>query len=497
MKKLIALIVSLCMLAGMLPVMAETAAETPAEKEQVDMNRLIDEILSDIQNAVIRVDMEDLKANSDTTAAPSDGSVFAIMKSVLNGIGEAVAKEGKEDEDLTKLLALLNDPETAKNATEEELDVLSSLVILGIMAAADEEAEKAEEADNAGLIAAANSMLDAIYDASQANETLTAAVQATGSRLFEMLADNNKRFQEYVEKNGALDKASLEVDEKAYADFEAEIQKLEEYLKGIEGPKQSALDLVSLIHAVMDDIHESIDGHSHDDMAEVDHYALVGEMLSDLGEAINNTELDEIKKNAGDEFDTTGSVYAVFEKIIENMLADEAAKEAESEENLNQVLEMLSRLDQADVTEEEAEAVFALVFLGLAASEEEAQQIDPEVDFLRSSHILKATYDTMLENEKIKAALEAVDSRLPEMLERTGERMKNYLEENKTLHVVEDMNEAPFVAFEAEFAKLRDYIAGAEDGKTGKELALLDLLHEYVDDIHQAIDGHTHEDVAK
>jgi hypothetical protein len=26
---------------------------------------------------------------------------------------------------------------------------------------------------------------------------------------------------------------------------------------------------------------------------------------------------------------------------------------------------------------------------------------------------------------------------------------------------------------------------------------LLDLLHEFVDDIHEAVDGHTHEDVEK
>jgi len=38
-----------------------------------------------------------------------------------------------------------------------------------------------------------------------------------------------------------------------------------------------------------------------------------------------------------------------------------------------------------------------------------------------------------------------------------------------------------------------------EDGTVGKARApgVPDLLHEYVDDIHEAIDGHTHEDTAK
>ena len=102
-----------------------------------------------------------------------------------------------------------------------------------------------------------------------------------------------------------------------------------------------------------------------------------------------------------------------------------------------------------------------------------------------------------MENETIKAAIEATGSRLPEMLVNSGERMKKYLEENKTLHKVEDVDEAPFVAFEAEFTKLHDYIAGLEGEHHERALGLLDLLHEFVDDIHEAVDGHTHEDVEK
>ena len=315
-----------------------------------------------------------------------------------------------------------------------------------------------------------------------------------------MLEANNKQIKEYVEKNGTMDVLMIEIeaDEKSYAEFEAEIKKLEDYLKGTEGQKQSALDLLSLLHAVMDDVHEAIDGHSHDAAKEVDPYALVGEMLSDLMEAISKVNLDEIRTKAGDNFDTTGSVYAVLEKVVNNIMADEAIKEKETNEKMAVILETIGELAQLDVTEEEAEAVFA----SFAASEEElkgAKEVDPEVNFLRSSHILKAVYDTMMENEVVTAALEATDSRLPEMLQNTGEKLQNYVKNNGTLHEVKDVDEAPFIAFEAEFAKLRDHIAGLEDGTVGKAKALgvLDLLHEYVDDIHQAIDGHAHEEAAK
>ena len=497
MKKLIALIVSLCMLVSMLPAMAETAAEAPAETEKVDMNRLISQLLADIQNAVVRVDLEDMRANSTATAGSSDGSVFAVLKKALTGAAEALAKEGKENEDLNKLLALINDPETAKKTEEKEFQILSALAVQGLKAEA-EEAAAVVAADTAMTISVANSLLKTVLEACKANEALTAAVKATDSKLFEMLEESNKQIKEYVEKNGALTVVTIEVDEKSYDEFEDEIKKLEDYLKGTEGQKQSALDLLSLLHAVMDDVHEAIDGHSHDAAKEVDHYALVGEMLSDLMEAISKVNLDEIRTKAGDNFDTTGSVYAVLEKVVNNIMADEAIKEKEANEKMAVILETIGELAQLDVTEEEAEAVFA----SFAASEEElkgAKEVDPEVNFLRSSHILKAVYDTMMENEVVTAALEATDSRLPEMLQNTGEKLQNYVKNNGTLHEVKDVDEAPFIAFEAEFAKLRDHIAGLEDGTVGKAKALgvLDLLHEYVDDIHQAIDGHAHEEAAK
>ena len=497
MKKLIALIVSLCMLVSMLPAMAETAAEAPAETEKVDMNRLISQLLADIQNAVVRVDLEDMRANSTATAGSSDGSVFAVLKKALTGAAEALAKEGKENEDLNKLLALINDPETAKKTEEKEFQILSALAVQGLKAEA-EEAAAVVAADTAMTISVANSLLKTVLEACKANEALTAAVKATDSKLFEMLEESNKQIKEYVEKNGALTVVTIEVDEKSYDEFEDEIKKLEDYLKGTEGQKQSALDLLSLLHAVMDDVHEAIDGHSHDDAKEVDHYALVGEMLGDLMEAISKVNLDEIREKGGENFNTTGSVYAVLEKVVNNVMADEAIKEKEADEKLTVILETIGELAQLDVTEEEAEAVFA----SLMASEEElkgAKEVDPEVDFLRSSHIMKATYDTMMENEVITAALEATDSRLPAMLEKTGEKLQNYVKNNGTLHELEDVDEAPFITFEAEFAKLRDHIAGLEDGTVGKAKALgvLDLLHEYVDDIHQAVDGHTHEEAAK
>ena len=93
------------------------------------------------------------------------------------------------------------------------------------------------------------------------------------------------------------------------------------------------------------------------------------------------------------------------------------------------------------------------------------------------------------------AAIEATGSRMLEMLKNINDRLQKYLEKNGTLIQVEDVDEAPFIAFEAELAKVREYIE--KDGTHSRALGMLDLLHEYVDDIHQAIDSDTHEDVKK
>ena len=495
MKKLIALIVSLCMLVSMLP----AVAETPAETKKVDMNMLIYKLLFDIQSAVVRVDMEDLKARSTATPGASDGNVFAVLKKVLTDAAEAMDKEGKKIEDMDKLLAYIEDPEITKNADEKEYELLSSLAILAMIENAKEDAAAQEAAEDLMTVAIANNILKRVFAACKENEALNAAIKATGSKLFEMLDKSNTYIKEHVEKVGEVEVVTIEVDEKPYEDFEAEIKKLEDYLNASEGQKQSALDLLSLLHTVIDDVHEAIDGHSHEQANAVDHYKLVGEMLKDLGEAVSKVNLDEIKEKGGDKFNTTGSVYAVLEKVVNSILADEDARKKEAKEKLKKILETVSKLAEKDMTEKEAEAVFDLILVGLAAEATTGDQVDPEAEFLRSTHILKATLDTLLENDVAKTALEATGSTLPQMLENFGQMLAAYVKENGTLHEMKDLPEGPFIAIETEFAKLREYIEGLEDGTPGKAKALgvLNLLHEYVDDVHQAIDGHAHQEPAK
>lgn len=496
MKKLIALILTLCLLAGVLPAMAETAPETVP----LDMNKLTDQILSDIETAVIRVDMSDPKGKTNAGPDAFKGTVFAVLETVLTEISEVLAAEEKaEAEDVKKVVDLLSSVKTAENVDETELEVMSSMAVLAIMNGAKERAEK-EEKDPASKVSVVNSLVKAVFEAAQENEVLADAVKATDSRLFDMLLQTNSRIREYVENAGSVDTVNAEVNGEPYANFEAEVQKVEEYLKGLEGPKQSALDMLNLLHAVMEDIYMAIDGHSDDHAQPADGFSLVGEMLNDLGNAVIRVNLDEIRGKAGENFNTSGGVYAVLEKTVKNIMDDAAVEKKESDEAMAKILEMIGKLNQADITEDEAEAVFSLLFVGLAASEEEsiaAAAGDPAEDFRRASDIMKAAYDTMMENEMIADAVKATESSLPELLQKSNDRLQGYLEKNGTLHLKKDADEAPFVAFEAEFAKVRDHIEGLDAPKRGKALGLLNLVHEFADDIREALEGRTREDAAK
>ena len=51
--------------------------------------------------------------------------------------------------------------------------------------------------------------------------------------------------------------------EEPFEDFETELAKVTDYINEQEGPKQAALDLLNLVHTVVDDVHQALHGHAH------------------------------------------------------------------------------------------------------------------------------------------------------------------------------------------------------------------------------------------
>ena len=59
---------------------------------------------------------------------------------MLTNVAEAMAKDGKQNEDLNKMIAIINDPEVLKNADEKEMEFLTSLALLAVIAESEERA---------------------------------------------------------------------------------------------------------------------------------------------------------------------------------------------------------------------------------------------------------------------------------------------------------------------------------------------------------------------
>ena len=54
------------------------------------------------------------------------------------------------------------------------------------------------------------------------------------------------------------------ISEEPFEEFEAELTKVTDYINEQEGPKQAALDLLNLVHEIVDEIHVAVHGHGHE-----------------------------------------------------------------------------------------------------------------------------------------------------------------------------------------------------------------------------------------
>ncbi len=85
------------------------------------------------------------------------------------------------------------------------------------------------------------------------------------SSLFEILDNNADELKPYVNEDGTMNVVT-DMSEESFEAFEEELAKVEEYINGMEGPKQAALDLLDLVHSIQDDIHNTVHGHTHEEV---------------------------------------------------------------------------------------------------------------------------------------------------------------------------------------------------------------------------------------
>ena len=227
---------------------AESTESAAAEEtDEVDFRALVETMVAEIEKAVAEVDLEK-KEETLGKDFSEDGTVFSILENIVKDIEEKKTAEGKDlGDDLTQVLdALANLGET----DEAELDALLEEGIVE----EDAEAEAEEESTpDDGTIA--NLVAGFVFEAAKENEQIAEAVKATGSNLFEILMGDESEEAE-------ADLLDL-LAEEPFEDFETELAKVTDYINEQEGPKQAALDLLNLVHTIVDDVHQALHGHAH------------------------------------------------------------------------------------------------------------------------------------------------------------------------------------------------------------------------------------------
>ena len=122
--------------------------------------------------------------------------------------------------------------------------------------------DKGEEEDPMAESIIANLVAGFVFEAARENEQIAEAVEATGSNLFEILMGDE------TEEEADADLLDL-VAEEPFEDFETELAKVTDYINEQEGPKQASLDLLNLVHEIVDEIHQSLHGHTHKKLASI------------------------------------------------------------------------------------------------------------------------------------------------------------------------------------------------------------------------------------
>ena len=227
---------------------AETESQTTESTDDVDFGALVDTMISEIEKAAAEVDLGK-KEEVLGKEFSEDGTVFSIIENILNDIQEKRTAEGKDLGDvMTEAL------EAFANLDETDEATLDALFEEGIIGTGSDEAENDTEEEselNDGVIAGL--VAGFVFEAAKENEQIAEAVEATDSKLFEMLSTED-------EDVSIIDLIS----EEPFEEFEAELTKVTDYINEQEGPKQSALDLLNLVHEIVDEIHVAVHGHGHE-----------------------------------------------------------------------------------------------------------------------------------------------------------------------------------------------------------------------------------------
>ena len=236
---------------------AESAAEeAESDAEEVDFRELVKAYMTEIGEAVANVDLaEKIALTGDEFS--EEGTVFTLFEDILTDIVERMNADGTENDSIIdKALEAIS---SLGEMEEAELD--------GTLAEALQSILGNEEGEDTGAldIEISNAIVTFVVETAKANKMIANAVKETGSKLFESLADISKQLQPFVNDDGTIDIVD-DGSEASFEKFEAELAKVTDYIRNQDGNKHAALDVLELLHNIVDEFHSTVHGHVHEDM---------------------------------------------------------------------------------------------------------------------------------------------------------------------------------------------------------------------------------------
>ena len=241
-------------------VTASTESEAQ-DADRVDFRGLVETMISEIEEAVTKVDLKE-KAALLGDKFSEDGTVFAVAEDVLSDIVKSVKESGGEvDASVEEALEALT---SIEDTDESKLDELINVVLLGLIS--DKLDDELEEGSKPADVDIAIAIADFVFENVKENEEIAEAVEKTGSALFDMLDNSSEELDAFLVDDQTADGA-IEVPEWPFERFEEELAKVTDYINEQDGPKQAALDLLDLVHKIVDEIHYCVHGHTSEDVA--------------------------------------------------------------------------------------------------------------------------------------------------------------------------------------------------------------------------------------
>lgn len=446
MKKLIALFLCLCLAAGIVPALASSAESDDYPVEQM---KLVSELLKDILEAAEKANEKEVGINA-AGKMNIIGGVFAVLKRVM---AVDIASLGVEEPQPT----VAQEPGVHVVDQERLEDMILELQELTAMGNTTH--GKPGTSSPTSPLNRSNSLMTAVYETMQESSQLKNALEHSGSRLTEVLADISNKFRDTLTAGGP---DNLEFTDEAYAAYEEELKKVSDDLDySNDAKKGKIIGLLNLLHSMMEDLKTGMDKYRSGEIivGEINH-TIATFLLNDIVEAALFVSKADIETRSPGKMDIAGGVFEVADRVLEEIDSTRTLASKEEMEALTaQLGDLISGGRPADAEEPSDEGAIQKV-----------------------SAILDYTIQTVDENQVISEASEATGVNLSDALMNVLEIFKDYFA-GTNLYTEADQ-EAAFAAYEADAAKVSEYIQNHSQHEKAKALGLLNLIGEMIGDIH-------------